>query len=137
LETPSETQEGWSGSRAGPYSKILLPWGLFAAFFVRRQVSPRETWKNNMKAPEDNSPDIVRKAIAALKEQKDMAQSHLETLKLLRLTSDEQFAAAKAGYLAEVAQMNKMIAAADRKFKEAEATLLTLERMAGQMESGG
>lgn len=90
-----------------------------------------------MKAPEDNSPDIVRKAIAALKEQKDMAQSHLETLKLLRLTSDEQFAAAKAGYLAEVAQMNKMIAAADRKFKEAEATLLTLERMAGQMESGG
>jgi hypothetical protein len=111
-----------------------LLWRLAFASVVWRQVSPGKTWENNMKAPEHESPEIVRKAIAALKEQKDQAQSHLKDLKLLKLTSCEQFEAAKAAHLAEAGEFDKMIAAAERKLKEAEATLVTFERIAGQIE---
>ena len=117
--------------------KKLLLRGPFGAFVVRRQVSLGEPWENNMKAPEHESPEIVRKAIAAIKQQKNEAQSHLETLKLLRLNSHQQFAKEKAAYLAHIGQMDKFIADAERKCEEAEATLLTLERMASQMEGGG
>ena len=59
-----------------------------------------------------------------------------QSMDVFRGRGDGTFEAEKASHLAEVRQFDKLIAEAERKLEEAEATLLTLERMSGQIESG-
>ena len=84
-----------------------------------------------MQKPENQPSSAVLKAIAALKEQKEMTQRRYEAAKMDQGALKKELATTQSKYLADIAKAENQMATAERELEEIKAAIAKLEGLGG------